>query len=179
MYVNSTHCHMCLKEFHTRECLLNHLRYRAPACRTVVLMIGPIMSPEEAVCAAQKQASYNRNLYANAKKRYHKDKPCTQLCGPLPLMFYYRFGFQWHKNGTRNRPPNNNHKFSYFRNKIHNNKHVNWVFDTYFYNQGDEELGSRGGNERIMEPICDSVYTKVFGDVVHIKTAWLAFMCAQ
>ena len=142
MYINNTHCTICLKEFHTRECLLNHLRYRAPACRTVLLMKGPIISREEADIAARGEAAQNRKLYANAKKRYHKDKPCVQLLGPLPLLYYYRFGFQWH-NGTRNRPPNKNNKYSHFRCKIQNNKHGNWVFDTYFRNQGDEDLGIR------------------------------------
>jgi hypothetical protein len=32
VYVSTTHCCVCLKEFHTRERALNHVRYRSATC---------------------------------------------------------------------------------------------------------------------------------------------------
>jgi len=87
-----THCNICLKEFHTRECALNHLRYRSQACRMATILQDPVMTSEEVDQVAKEEAPKNKLLYANAKKRYHKDSPCVQLPGPLPLVYFYRFG---------------------------------------------------------------------------------------
>ena len=40
-YVLLTHCLVCLREFHTRENCLNHIRYRSKICRSNLLMRGP------------------------------------------------------------------------------------------------------------------------------------------
>ena len=33
-FADSTHCIVCLREFHTKERVLNHIRYRSVVCRT-------------------------------------------------------------------------------------------------------------------------------------------------
>lgn len=123
--------------------LLNHVRYRAPACRAAMLLIGPVITYAEAEQLALEDAAQHRRLYANACRRYNKNTPCMQLAGPLPLIYYYRFGFQWHSGVTRNRAPNKNNKFSHFRNTIHNNKHGCWVYNTYFRTDGDNDDTNR------------------------------------
>jgi len=130
-YINTTYCPICLKEYHNRESVLNHIRYRSHECRKALLWSGPIISAEEAEELASLEAAANRKLYACARKRYYKTNPCIQLSGPLPLIYYYRFGHKSH-NMTRNRGPNKNNKFSHFRSTIHNNKHGNWVFRSFF-----------------------------------------------
>ena len=85
MYIDTVWCPVCLMMFHTRECIMNHIRYRAPACRMVLLLRGPVMSLKEAEAVIDSQKAHNRKLYALGKRRYHKDLPAMRAYGPFPL----------------------------------------------------------------------------------------------
>jgi len=136
MYINTTYCPICLGEFHTRECILNHVRYRAHACRAALLLMGPVLTREQAEEYAQEEAKSNRKLYANALKRYHKHSMHVKLQGPLPLLYYLRFGQTWHSGNRARGPATFTSKFANIRKYAHNNKHGNAVYEKYFGTPG-------------------------------------------
>ena len=82
-YVCTTHCTVCMKEFHTRERHLNHLRYRSQICKLSLLLHPPLICEEEAVEADSVQCDVNCTLQKQGKRRHHAASPCVQLCGPL------------------------------------------------------------------------------------------------
>jgi hypothetical protein len=82
-YVPLTHCLVCLREFHTRENCLNHIRYRSKVCRSNLLMRGPSLSTEEANRLDELSKSDNVRLYAQGRRRHHVVDPCALLSGPL------------------------------------------------------------------------------------------------
>ena len=43
-----TYCLVCLVEFHTRERILNHIRYRSQSCRYNLMLRNPVLSDHEA-----------------------------------------------------------------------------------------------------------------------------------
>jgi len=155
LYIDTTYCHICLTEFHTRECILNHLRYRSHACRAALLLRGPVLTISEADELSLSLREANRKLHANARRRHHKDAPSYRLEGPLPLLYYMRFGTIWHSDMKRSRPPNKNNKYSSCRKHIQNNKHGNWVYSMYFGDKADTHISSPGGvftNEHKLVP---------------------------
>jgi hypothetical protein len=83
VYVSSTHCCVCLKEFHTRERALNHVRYRSATCRANLLLRGPVITVDEANALDESMRVHNRALSKEGKRRHTASKPAVQLCGPL------------------------------------------------------------------------------------------------
>ena len=83
MYVATTHCTVCLKEFHTRERALNHVRYRSAVCRANLLLRGPLILETELSCVEELEKLQNSALARAGKRRHHVCKPAVQLSGPL------------------------------------------------------------------------------------------------
>jgi hypothetical protein len=83
LYISTNHCTVCLKMFHTRERVLNHLRYRSHICRSNLLLKDPVLSVEEADILDTEVAESNRKLQATGKRRHTKCYPCYQISGPI------------------------------------------------------------------------------------------------
>ena len=83
LYVDSTFCCVCLKQFHTRERCLNHVRYRSAVCRANLLLRGPLISESEASSIEDSEKLHNASLSRAGKRRHHVTKPAVQLSGPL------------------------------------------------------------------------------------------------
>jgi len=83
LYVRGTHCEVCLKEFHSRERALNHVRYRSAACRANLLFRGPVLSDDEASTLEGHERERNVALARAGKRRHHASTPAVQLQGPL------------------------------------------------------------------------------------------------
>ena len=82
-YVPCTHCLVCLREFHTRENSLNHVRYRSKVCRLNLLLRGPCLTTDQANSLDDACSSANVRLYSEGKRRHHVDQPSFLLSGPL------------------------------------------------------------------------------------------------
>ena len=74
---------MCLKEFWTRERVLNHIKYRSKVCRLNLHLRGPCLSEQEADALDFACASSNVDLYRQGRRRHHVSKPSIRLPGPL------------------------------------------------------------------------------------------------
>jgi len=73
----------CLREFHTRERVLNHVRYRSAVCRANLLLRGPLLSRAQADAVEQQERDRCRALSRAGMRRHHVGSPAVQLCGPL------------------------------------------------------------------------------------------------
>ena len=82
-YVPCTHCLVCLREFHTRENCLNHVRYRSKVCCNNLLLRGPSLSIAEASALDDACKTHNRELHAAGKRRHIVNQPSFYLSGPL------------------------------------------------------------------------------------------------
>ena len=88
LYVGSfTHCNVCLKQFWTRERLLNHVRYRSKICKHNLQLRGPVCDIETAEALDSADAETNADLYRKGLRRHNVDDPVVQLSGPvLPIV---------------------------------------------------------------------------------------------
>ena len=82
-YIIGTHCLVCLRECHSRELLLNHVRYRSNVCKNNSLLRGPVLTQCEADALDEECKGLNRTLYASGKRRHHVDASSYYLQGPL------------------------------------------------------------------------------------------------
>ena len=82
-YVPTTHCLVCLREFHTRENCLNHVRYRSKICKSNLLMRGPCLTDADANALDDACKSENIRLQAAGRRRHHVTTPSFYLSGPL------------------------------------------------------------------------------------------------
>ena len=80
---NQYHCSVCLKYFHTRPRLLNHIKYRAVICATHILKDPPLLSEDEAKEANVNTREHNRYIYSKAQKRDKAEIPNTRVLGPV------------------------------------------------------------------------------------------------
>ena len=86
LHVNGTVCLVCLKEFHTRERIIQHLKFRpgrTNVCRYNTLDMDPFLSIEQADLVDAELKDTNRKLQANAKRRHFAEIPCFRMPGPL------------------------------------------------------------------------------------------------
>ena len=84
-YAHGTACPACLKEFHTRERLVCHLKV-AGRCWEAVTVLVPPLAPEEVVRLDVESAQVQR---ANRRAGMHDRKahlPAYRIPGPLPEM---------------------------------------------------------------------------------------------
>ena len=81
--VPETHCTVCLREFHTRERILNHVKYRSYTCRYNLLIRGPVLSQDEADALDNAATSNNIKLQLSGFRRHYVSSPSFRLQGPL------------------------------------------------------------------------------------------------
>ena len=82
-YVGGTHCVACLRQFHERNRLIQHLERASPRCRQEVLARLPKLCPEIVQRLDQEAAAHVRRLAAEGRSRVHAALPCVRLNGPL------------------------------------------------------------------------------------------------
>ena len=86
-YVDTTHCAVCLLEFHDRERLIAHLEDKSPTCRAAILMRFPLLDPQAVRELDAGAAARVRELAKQGKRRVHASLPCVRLPGPvLPVI---------------------------------------------------------------------------------------------
>ena len=84
LYVGtSTACAICLRQFWSRERLLNHIRYRSQLCKCNYRLRAPVISETEAVVIDSQLASDHARLARNGRRRHFADEPVIRLAGPL------------------------------------------------------------------------------------------------
>ena len=86
-YVEGTFCPVCLRQFWTRERVVNHIRYRSQVCKVNLLLAGPCLSVDEADNLDVVEYGANLNLQKKGRRRHHADLPVIRLQGPLRTVF--------------------------------------------------------------------------------------------
>ena len=82
-YVDSTHCIICMKEFWSRERIMNHLKYKSAVCRLQLCTSPPCLSEEQAQVLDDAEKQSNISNSRLGRRRHHAVLPCVQLYGPL------------------------------------------------------------------------------------------------
>ena len=85
LYLDSTHCTVCLVEFWSRERVIAHISEKSHVCRHNLVLRGPVLTQDQADELdreeLQEQIRANRSC---GLRRSHAHKPCVRLQGPLP-----------------------------------------------------------------------------------------------
>ena len=87
LYVDSTFCPVCLRQFWNRERVVNHIRYRSHACKANLLLRGPCLSVSESDALDLEEIGANLSLQKKGKRRHHAELPVIRLQGPLRTVF--------------------------------------------------------------------------------------------
>ena len=77
------HCPICLKHFHTRERVLNHVRYRSEICRHNLVLRNRMWTDAEVSEFDADDAESLTSTQASGKRRHHAEAPVIRLVGPL------------------------------------------------------------------------------------------------
>ncbi len=83
--IATVHCTVCMKFFHNRVRVLNHIKYRSSVCRLNLTLAGPIINVEQAEILDEECRALKRKLYAAGLRAHSATEPCFRLCGPIPL----------------------------------------------------------------------------------------------
>ena len=80
--VSTTHCEICLIQFHSRARLLQHLKKKPKnICRENYFDFPPCYTADQLKEVDELEAVNHRKLYAAALRAYHAEKPCYSLLG--------------------------------------------------------------------------------------------------
>ncbi len=79
------HCCVCMVNFHSRERLLNHLRYRSEVCKINLVLQRHPMSSDDADKIDEKLRPKHVKMHAKGDRRYYGHLPASRLDGPLPF----------------------------------------------------------------------------------------------
>ena len=86
-YVASTFCPVCLRQFWSRERVVNHIRYRSLVCKANLFLLGPCLFVEDADKLDEIENGANLSLQKKGRRRHHADLPVIRLHGPLRTVF--------------------------------------------------------------------------------------------
>ena len=86
-YLDTTFCTVCLRQFTTREGVLNHAKYRSKVCRHNLFLRGPILTVEQAGILDNECKNSNIELYKKSRRRHHVTVPAFRMQGPLMPIF--------------------------------------------------------------------------------------------
>ena len=76
-------CPICLKHFHTRERVLNHVRYRSEVCRHSMVLRDFKWTQNEIDAMDALDCDLNEGAQKSGKRRHTADMSVVQLSGPL------------------------------------------------------------------------------------------------
>ena len=82
-YVEGVHCPICMVQFASRECVINHVRYRSKVCYENLLIRPPKLTREEADELDKIDLSRHADLQAKGLRRHAATVGCIRLTGPL------------------------------------------------------------------------------------------------
>ena len=82
LYVRTNVCPVCLKGFSTRERILEHVRRGRTPCKRQLLLMGPIMSEDQADELEHSLKVFYRDLHHKGKRRHVADAPWEHALGP-------------------------------------------------------------------------------------------------
>ena len=82
-YVEGSHCPICMVQFASRECVINHVRYRSRVCYENLLIRPPKLTRDEAEELDQNDRVLHASLQAKGLRRHAATEGCTRLSGPL------------------------------------------------------------------------------------------------
>ena len=82
MYVRDNVCPVCLKGFTTRERILEHARRGRTPCRCQLLLMGPIMTENQADELDESLKVFYRDLHHKGQRRHRADAPRVLASGP-------------------------------------------------------------------------------------------------
>ena len=84
LYVDvSCTCQVCMVHFHTRDRLLNHLRYRSKVCKYKMHLRGPVCSAEVALELDLASTKVNTGLYSQGLRNHAATSAAFRIDGPL------------------------------------------------------------------------------------------------
>ena len=84
LYVGeSSVCEVCMHQFHTRDRLLNHIRYRSKVCKHNMHIRGPICNEEQSKALDSAAAAANAALYSQGLRSHSAREPAYRIAGPL------------------------------------------------------------------------------------------------
>ena len=76
-------CPICLKYFHTRERVLNHVRYRSEVCRHNLVLRDVKWTEQQVMDFDTCDSVGHKEAQATGKRRHRVEAPVVQLEGPL------------------------------------------------------------------------------------------------
>ena len=82
LYVRTNVRPVCLKGFTTRERILEHVRRGRTPCKRQLLLMGPIMTENQADELDESLEVFYRNLHHKGQRRHRADAPCVLASGP-------------------------------------------------------------------------------------------------
>ena len=82
-YVEGIHCPICMVQFASRECVINHVRYRSRVCYENLLVRPPRLTREEADELDKIDLARHADLQAKGLRRHAATVGCARLSGPL------------------------------------------------------------------------------------------------
>ena len=82
LYVRTNVCPVCLKGSTTRERILEHVRRGRTPCKRQLMIMGPIMSENQADELEQSLWVFYRDLHHKGQRRHRADAPWVYACGP-------------------------------------------------------------------------------------------------
>ena len=85
LHINTVFCPVCMVMFHTRERVLNHLRYRSALCREQILEYPQVLDDVQADDLDLSLRESNILLQKAGRRRHSAVLNAFRLSGPLPL----------------------------------------------------------------------------------------------
>lgn len=82
-YIDGSKCPICLVLFASRDCVINHVRYRSMVCLENLLIRPPKLSVEEAKALDLEECVNVRALKSKGLRRHAATEECIRLSGPL------------------------------------------------------------------------------------------------
>jgi len=83
-FVSESHtCEVCLVHFHSRERLLNHIRYRSRICKFNMQIRGPLYGEERAAQLDAEAAKTHVSLYSQGSRSHAAPIAAFRIEGPL------------------------------------------------------------------------------------------------
>ena len=82
LYIDTTHCTICMKEFHQRENVLNHVK-KVNRCYHQLKLRTPLLSEAQAVALDAEERPHFVQLARQGRRRHYKDAPMYRVEGPV------------------------------------------------------------------------------------------------
>ena len=96
-------CPICLKYFHTRERVLNHIRYRSEVCRHNLVLRDVQWTEQQVLEFDICDSVGHKEAQATGKRRHRVEAPVVQLAGPLQPILLLGDASSHHQLGVGHR----------------------------------------------------------------------------